>query len=77
MNTVIVNGVNITEEIEKLKITNDSLLVVNTNLAKELNELKRDVARFLNLMEKPFTNHFDEIEYRKLKEKLMKVGKEE
>lgn len=34
----------------------------------------KDVARFLELMEKPFTNHLDEIEYRKLKEKLMKAG---
>ncbi len=64
MNTVIVNGINITEENERLKI--------------ELNELKRDVARYFYLENLPDDKHTIEvaIEHHALKEKLSKVGKE-
>ena len=80
MNTVIVNGINITEENERLKI--------------ELNELKRDVARYFELEKRLHyigenANTIYEIEnmkrtYREtlkelymLEEKLSKVGKAE
>lgn len=77
MNTVIVNGVNITEEIEKLKITNDSLLAVNTDLAKELHELKRDVARYFELKVITRKEPHEREEFDDLEDKLSKVGKEE
>lgn len=65
MNTVIVNGINITEENERLKI--------------ELNELKRDVARYFYLENLTDDKHTIEvgIEHHALREKLSKVGKEE
>ena len=64
MNTVIVNGINITEENERLKI--------------ELNELKRDVARYFYLENLPDDKYTVEvgIEHHALREKLSKVGKE-
>ena len=77
MNTVIINGINVTEELEKLKITNASLVIVKHNLAKELNELKRDVARFMELTFSDNFNHDDWQEYLALKNRLSKVGKEE
>ncbi len=64
MNTVIVNGINITAENERLKI--------------ELNELKKDVARYFYLGNLTDDKHTLEvaIEHHALKEKLSKVGKE-
>jgi len=59
-NTVIVNGVNITEKLH------------------ELEELKKDVARFMAMNEfsRLFTDD-ERKEYQKLWIKLLKVGKEE
>ena len=65
MSTVIINGINVTEDNERLKI--------------ELKELKRDVARFMVLLNKYLldTQTIEEMHERwALEEKLKKVGKE-
>lgn len=89
-NTVIVNGVNITEKLHELeelkKEISDRQEVENSltewvnELTDELNELKRDVKRYFELQYKNQFDHMTQNEIHEmyvLRDKLLKVGKEE
>jgi hypothetical protein len=61
-NIVIVNGINVIEELENTK--------------REIEELKRDVKRFIELLMKDNHTGRDTFDIEILKDKLMKLGVE-